>query len=47
MPTGFALDPEQGLGQTDELRLVTLGAEQKEALDSVRDALASLNGGRK
>ncbi|HKC23253.1 MAG TPA: GntR family transcriptional regulator [Thermoanaerobaculia bacterium] len=26
---------------------VTLGAEQKEALDSVRDALASLNGGRK
>jgi len=27
MPTGFALDPDQGLGQTDELRLVTLAAE--------------------
>jgi len=27
MPTGFALDPDQGLAQTDELRLVKLGAE--------------------
>ena len=27
MPTGFALDPDQGFGPTDELRLVKLGAE--------------------